>query len=178
MAKAKKTRKQLLKREDAFLNAASQGAEWARENKTALIAGALAIAVVIAAIWGGAEFIRLRNLDASARLEEALALKDDGVVVTEPGYPAFARVAVQGGARVTVAALDPDLPVYNVRSMNEHVESSVFGLMPLRMGVFLAGLQGAGVAVCVLDARRVQGGLQAVAGVVGEGDRLVFRVEG
>ena len=30
--------------------------------------------------------------------------------------------------------LDPDLPVYNVRTMEKHVRESVFGLMPLRMG--------------------------------------------
>jgi len=31
----------------------------------------------------------------------------DGVLVTEPGYPAFARVAAQRGAPITVANLDP-----------------------------------------------------------------------
>jgi putative ABC transport system permease protein len=38
--------------------------------------------------------------------------------------------------------LDPDLPVYNVRTMEKHVQESVFGLMPLRMGASLAALQG------------------------------------
>jgi predicted permease len=38
--------------------------------------------------------------------------------------------------------LDPDLPVYNVRTMEKHVQESVFGLMPLRLGASLAALQG------------------------------------
>jgi predicted permease len=38
--------------------------------------------------------------------------------------------------------LDPDLPVYNVRTMEKHVRESVFGLMPLRMGATLAAFQG------------------------------------
>ncbi len=38
--------------------------------------------------------------------------------------------------------LDPDLPVYNVRTMEEHLRSSAFAFLPLRMGAFLAGAQG------------------------------------
>jgi predicted permease len=39
--------------------------------------------------------------------------------------------------------MDPDLPVFNVRTMAEHVRGSVFGLMPLRMGATMAAAQGA-----------------------------------
>jgi putative ABC transport system permease protein len=38
--------------------------------------------------------------------------------------------------------LDPDLPVYNVRTMEGHFRDSVFGLMPLRMGATMAGVEG------------------------------------
>jgi predicted permease len=38
--------------------------------------------------------------------------------------------------------LDPDLPLFNVRTMEDHVRNSVFGLMPLRMGAALAAGQG------------------------------------
>jgi ABC-type antimicrobial peptide transport system permease subunit len=41
-----------------------------------------------------------------------------------------------------VAALDPHLPVYSVLTMDEHLRSSVFALLPLRMGAMLAGIQG------------------------------------
>ncbi len=38
--------------------------------------------------------------------------------------------------------LDPDLPVFNVKSMSAHVRESPLGLMPLRMGATMAGSQG------------------------------------
>ena len=38
--------------------------------------------------------------------------------------------------------MDSHLPVFNVRTMDEHVRSSVFGLMPLRIGASMAALQG------------------------------------
>ena len=41
-----------------------------------------------------------------------------------------------------VIGLDPDLPVFNVKSMSAHVRDSPLGLMPLRMGAALAGGQG------------------------------------
>jgi predicted permease len=41
-----------------------------------------------------------------------------------------------------IAALDPDLPVYNVRTMEKHISDSVFGTMPMRFGASLAGVQG------------------------------------
>ncbi|MDD2763411.1 MAG: ABC transporter permease [Opitutaceae bacterium] len=42
----------------------------------------------------------------------------------------------------TVAALDPHLPVYNMRTMDEHLRSSMFALLPMRLGALLAGIQG------------------------------------
>jgi predicted permease len=41
-----------------------------------------------------------------------------------------------------VGEIDPGLPVYNARSMDEHIRSSVFGLMPMRAGTSIAGVQG------------------------------------
>jgi ABC-type antimicrobial peptide transport system permease subunit len=38
--------------------------------------------------------------------------------------------------------MDPDLPIFNVKTMDAHVRESVFGLMPLRMGAAMAGGQG------------------------------------
>jgi len=37
---------------------------------------------------------------------------------------------------------DPDLPVFNIRTMDKHIRESVFALMPLRMGASMAAVQG------------------------------------
>lgn len=42
----------------------------------------------------------------------------------------------------TVNWMDPDLPVFNVRTMSRHLHDSVFGFMPMRMGAVMAGAQG------------------------------------
>jgi predicted permease len=38
--------------------------------------------------------------------------------------------------------MDADLPLFNVRTMDDHVRESVLGLMPMRMGAAMAGVQG------------------------------------
>lgn len=38
--------------------------------------------------------------------------------------------------------LDPELPFFNVRTMDAHMRASVFGLLPLRMGASMAAAQG------------------------------------
>jgi aminotransferase len=45
---------------------------------------------------------------AMSALASSLIAPGDRVLVTEPGYPAFARIAAQRGARIAVAPLDPD----------------------------------------------------------------------
>jgi predicted permease len=50
--------------------------------------------------------------------------------------------AVGGALRRLVNQMDPDLPVFNVSTMEKHIQSSVFGLMPLRVGAGMAGVQG------------------------------------
>ena len=47
-----------------------------------------------------------------------------------------------GPLRELLRELDPDLPVYNVKTMEAHIRESVFGLMPLRMAVAMAAAQG------------------------------------
>jgi predicted permease len=51
--------------------------------------------------------------------------------------------AVVPSLRAAIASMDPDLPVFSVRTLDEHLRASVFGLMPLRMGAVLATIQGA-----------------------------------
>lgn len=45
--------------------------------------------------------------------------------------------------RAAVTELDPHLPVFNVRTMDDLMGSSIFALMPMRMGAMLASVQGA-----------------------------------
>ena len=53
--------------------------------------------------------------------------------------------------RETVRAVDPDLPVYNLVTLDEHLASSVLALMPLRMGATMAAIQGAiGLLLAIL----------------------------
>jgi predicted permease len=44
--------------------------------------------------------------------------------------------------RRLLGEMDPNLPVFNVKTMREHVRESVFGLMPVRVGASIAGMQG------------------------------------
>jgi predicted permease len=60
------------------------------------------------------------------------------LVARTEGQPAQLSSAVE---RI-VHQLDPDLPLYNVRTMEQQMASSPLGLMPLRMGAMFAGAQG------------------------------------
>jgi predicted permease len=60
------------------------------------------------------------------------------LVVRTDGDPA----ALTSSVRNVIRTLDPHLPLYNVRTMDELMGSSMFALMPLRMGATLAGIQG------------------------------------
>jgi len=51
--------------------------------------------------------------------------------------------AITHSVREAIRALDSDLPVYNIVTLDEHMLSSAFALMPLRAGSVLAGVQGA-----------------------------------
>ena len=60
------------------------------------------------------------------------------IVVQSASEPAALAMPLQR----LLTEIDPDLPVYNVRTMEQHIHSSVFGLMPLRMGASMAAVQG------------------------------------
>jgi hypothetical protein len=44
--------------------------------------------------------------------------------------------------RDIIHRLDPDLPVYDFTSFTEHLNTSIFALMPLRTGLTIAAIQG------------------------------------
>jgi hypothetical protein len=50
---------------------------------------------------------------------------------------------LDAGAAALLAGLDPNLPIYNVRTMEEHLRQSAMAMMPLRMAATIAGVQGA-----------------------------------
>ncbi|HSC29344.1 MAG TPA: ABC transporter permease [Vicinamibacterales bacterium] len=51
-------------------------------------------------------------------------------------------LALAGPVRQLLSEMDADLPVFNVRTMEHHIQDSVFGLMPLRAGASMAAVQG------------------------------------
>lgn len=66
-------------------------------------------------------------------------------------YTAGDPAAIIPTLRQVLRELDPHLPIYNVRTMEAHLRDSAFGLMPLRMGAALAGVQGLlGLALAVM----------------------------
>lgn len=56
--------------------------------------------------------------------------------------------ALSPAVRNVLAGLDPHLPVYDVRTMDELMGSSIFALMPLRLGATLASVQGV-IGLCL-----------------------------
>jgi predicted permease len=60
------------------------------------------------------------------------------LVVRAAGAPASLTKSVHDA----VTRLDPDLPVYDLMTFDDHLATSVMALMPLRMGATLASIQG------------------------------------
>ncbi len=56
--------------------------------------------------------------------------------------------ALSPSVRNVIAGLDPHLPVYDVRTLDELMASSIFALMPLRLGATLASVQGV-IGLCL-----------------------------
>jgi len=53
--------------------------------------------------------------------------------------------------RTVLHSIDPDLPIYNLVTLDEHLASSALAFMPLRMGATMAGIQGGlGLLLAVL----------------------------
>jgi predicted permease len=49
---------------------------------------------------------------------------------------------ITASVKQAVAQLDPDMPVYNIRSLDQQIASSPMGMAPMRMGTIIAGGQG------------------------------------
>ena len=53
-----------------------------------------------------------------------------------------APAALTPAVRDVLRQMDANLPIYNVRTMEQHLNESAFAMMPLRLGAALAGVQG------------------------------------
>jgi ABC-type antimicrobial peptide transport system permease subunit len=49
---------------------------------------------------------------------------------------------ITASVKQAVAQVDPDMPVYNIRSLDQQIVSSPLGMFPMRMGTIIAGGQG------------------------------------
>ena len=80
MVKKKVSRKELLKQEDAFLEAANQGAEWFKENRALVNGAAVAVVLGILGTWGGLTYFEDRDRSGSEKLKSAFEIYDAQVV--------------------------------------------------------------------------------------------------
>ncbi len=105
---------------------------------------------------------RLTSYDFTAEVVGVVAT-GKYVMISEADRPAYFRpyaqaynqpvtlfVRTQGEAagvlaelRRVLQRLDPELPVYSTLTMEEHLRTTAFGYLPLRMAAFMSGAQGA-----------------------------------
>jgi predicted permease len=117
-------------------------------------------------LWPGKDAIGQRfRFGAKGPWIEVVGVARDGkyMMVAEAARPYFylpieqeyrspATLVVRSGSDLASLAapvqrvlhdLDPDLPVFNVRTMEQHMRDSVFAFLPLRMAATMAAAQGA-----------------------------------
>jgi predicted permease len=65
--------------------------------------------------------------------------QDNVTIVARTGmFP----LEITASVKQAVAQLDPDMPVYNIRSLDQQIAGSPMGMAPMRMGTIIAGGQG------------------------------------
>jgi predicted permease len=62
--------------------------------------------------------------------------------VTIVARTGMAPLQITASVKQAVAQLDPGMPVYNIRSLDQQITSSPMGMAPMRMGTIIAGGQG------------------------------------
>jgi tetratricopeptide (TPR) repeat protein len=92
----KKSRKELLKREDAFIHAAGQSAVWVKSHSALVVASSVAAIVAVAVVWGLIEYGQHEDARASELYFAATKLKEAPIVAapeagaTTPSFPSEA----------------------------------------------------------------------------------------
>lgn len=115
-------------------------------------------------LWPGEDPLGRRLVFQSSEPMEVIGVVQTGkyVMVSEAPRPAYLlpfaqaynapvtlfmrtrgdAAAVIPAVRGILQSLDTDLPVFNTQTMEEHLRSSAFGFMPMRMAAYVAGGQG------------------------------------
>ncbi len=123
--KQKKSRKELLKEDDAFLQAAGQSAEWAQQNKRAVTIGAIVFVLAIGGMVGGKEWQRIQNASASKLFIEATVMLDAEVIEPDTLGLDGGDVAATGidGTTVDAGAASADATTAGAGPANEAPKS-------------------------------------------------------
>tara|TARA_B100000959_G_C14926295_1_gene601653 strand:- start:318 stop:1097 length:780 start_codon:yes stop_codon:yes gene_type:complete len=74
------SRKELLKKDDAFIAAAGQSVQWAEHNKSKIIATSVTGLVLMLATWGTFEYLQARDQNASEAFQEAMQVMEAEVI--------------------------------------------------------------------------------------------------
>jgi tetratricopeptide (TPR) repeat protein len=79
----KQSRKELLKEEDAFIEAANQSIEWVDKHKNLVIFITIGLASVVALGWGAMKVLSSENSQSSTAFDEALTVLNAEVAIDE-----------------------------------------------------------------------------------------------
>jgi ABC-type antimicrobial peptide transport system permease subunit len=69
----------------------------------------------------------------------AQRFQDNVTIVVRTGMD---PLQITASVKQAVAQLDPDLPVYKIRTLDQQIAGSLMGMAPMRMGTIIAGGQG------------------------------------
>ena len=79
----KQSRKELLKEEDAFIEAANQSIEWVDKHKNLVIVITIGIASAVALGWGGMEVMAVEKAQSSSAFDVAMTVLNAEVAIDE-----------------------------------------------------------------------------------------------
>lgn len=113
--KQKKSRKELVKEEDAFINAAGQSAEWMHDNKRAVTSLGVAFVLVVSGVIGFTEWRRHANAAGSTLFARAEILLDAEVIEPAMGAPSSSEDGAAEASQADPEATPPTFPSVEAR---------------------------------------------------------------